>query len=340
MKIMKQHIVLPFIAAAAIITCLFFFANKAKPAASSSFSMDTLISYTIWGNNDGIEESNKLVTNLDKQFSMYGDGALSQLNQNTGNAVRTTTDLFDIVEKSNALSSQYGGEVDITSGSLTKLWGISTDTPYLPTKDEALAAVSSIDYEKVLLDSANKTIRLPEGTLIDLGSVAKGYACDKLKELYDNSAKDVPCAIVSMGSSSLLYGTKPDKSPFSIEIKNPDGGEPLGIIKTDETFLSTSGGYERYFEVDGIKFSHIFDIKTGFPAESEITSVTVLCDNGLKSDFLSTLIFIDDSDGLKEHLNASDYKIVVATKDKKVYASSSINFTLNEECGFTMADFK
>ena len=339
MKIKKCYVyVFATLIIVAIGICCFMFAKRTIYSKEDAFAMDTYVNFQVWGEGDEAKNSREIVSELDKQFSMYNDdtSSIATINRSAGQPVKTSSEIIDIVNESNALSNKYSNAVDITSGSLTKLWGISTDSPYLPTKEETLEAVSHIDYSKISINEDK--ITLPKGTEIDLGSVAKGYACDKLKELYDKG--NISCAIASMGSSSLLYGTKPDKSKFNVEIKNPDGGEALGIIKTGETFLSTSGGYERFFEVDGVKYSHIFNLKTGFPAKSDITSVTVLCDSGIESDFLSTLIFIDDIKGLKNHLNAEHYKIVVATSDKKIYTSKGIDFNLNENSGYIKGDLQ
>ena len=337
MKIKKIFTIISIVALIVIILCLFAFQNRTAVYESENFSMDTLVSFRVWGKSSDAEKSKQLVSALDNDFSVYGAGILSAINKTGSASASSCPQLIEVINKSNSLSSTYGDAVDISSGSLTKLWGVSTDSPHLPTKEEAAKAISYIDYSKIKISDDN-TISVPEGTELDLGAVAKGYACDKLKEFYDN--EKVSCAIVSMGSSSLLYGTKPDKTKFTVEIKNPEGGQPLGLIETGQTFISTSGGYERFFEVNGEKYSHIFNLKTGFPAESDITSVTVLCDSGIKSDFLSTLIFIDDTKGLKNHLNASDYKIVVATKDGKVYCSKGLDFVLNDGCGFVMGEEK
>ena len=106
----------------------------------------------------------------------------------------------------------------------------------------------------------------------------------------------------------MCYGEKPDGAAFQIQIRDPDGDGTLGTVSTDSCFLSTSGGYERYFIADdGKKYCHILDPKTGMPAESDLTTVTVFCDSGLKSDFLSTLIWMEGSKNLPAHLKAGNF---------------------------------
>lgn len=317
------------------IVSAYFFVGRTKNTTKQIFAMDAYMQFSVWGKGNAAQLSADAVSALDADFSMYADGALSKLNESGGEALAVPPALLDVIEKANLLSAKYGGRVDITSGALTKLWGVSTDEPYLPTEEEAHEAAETADFTRVQVNQDAGTVYLPAGMQIDLGGVAKGYACDRLRALYDE--RGVQCAIVSMGSSSsLLYGTKPDKSAFSVEIRNPDGGEGLGVLKTGEAFLSTSGGYERFFEVDGVKYTHIFDLRTGYPAKTDLTSVTVLCDGGIRSDFLSTLVYMDGTQGIQKHLEAQDYKIIAATADKRIYVSAGLDFTLNEKSGYTL----
>ena len=202
-------------------------------------------------------------------------------------------------------------------------------------EDEIKKAISTTGYEKISLKDG--IVSKEKETKLDFGAVAKGYACDLV---YKNlSEKECSYAIVSIGSSSLLFGEKPDKTDFKIEIKNPDGNIPLGMIETKECFVSTSGGYERFFVADGKIYSHILDTKTGYPVKTDIVSVTVLCygeNGGIKSDFLATDIFIGGTENLKKHLSSADYKIVVADENKKLYVSEGLEFTPYENSGYSL----
>lgn len=306
------------------------FILKPKYNTVDFFSMDTAVSIKIV-NNPVVEYENE-IKRLNKIFSAYDKNSELYSINHLKSDKNISFDMTEIIEQSNSLSREYSNKVDITAGKLTELWGISTDNPKIPSEIEISDALSGVNYKSLKI--RDKKLINPDNALLDFGSVAKGYACDKIKTLFDKNK--VTCGIVSMGSSSLLYGKKQDKSPFSIEIKNPDGNGALGYIKTPQTFVSTSGGYERFFEVNGQKYIHIFNLETGYPVDSDIVSVTVLCDSGIKSDFLSTLVFIDGKEGLKNHLSAKDYKIVVATDDKKVYASDGINFTLDKSSDYSM----
>lgn len=307
---------------------LFFLFSYKSEQTADFFAMDTIVSYKIKGKKDNYIY---IIKDCDKIFNAYNaDSELYKINHL--NERKVSEDMKNIISCTLELSQSYGDSVDITAGAVTELWGISTENPRVPDDEQIKKALSTVDYKKISFDG--DTLIMNDGTMLDLGAVAKGYALDKIKEQLDSNK--VSYAVYTMGSSSLLYGKKDNSLPFNVEIRNPDGNGSLGTLKTGETFISTSGGYERYFEADGEKYIHIFNMKTGYPSKSDITSVTVLCDSGIKSDFLSTLIFLDGTEGLAKHLYASDYKIIVATKDKKVYCSDGLNFNLNSDSNFSL----
>lgn len=131
---------------------------------------------------------------------------------------------------------------------------------------------------------------------------------------------------ISTGSSVLFYGD----GRFDVSITNPGGGL-LAEVKTNQGFLSTSGGYERYFEANGKTYCHIIDPKTGYPAETDLTTVTVFCDSGIESDFLSTMIFLDGSENIGKYLNSDNFKIFAADKNKKLYISEGLEYEVYDE---------
>ena len=226
-----------------------------------------------------------------------------------------------------ALQKRFGDSVDLTVGQLTTLWGITTDTPHVPTAAELEPVLKTISPDHVT--AADGTVTLTDGAQLDCGAVGKGYSLDCVKEALDQS-DTAGYGTVSMTSSILCYGEKPDGKPFQIEIRDPSGDGTLGTVSTDSCFLSTSGGYERYFIADdGKQYCHILDPKTDMPAESDLTTVTVFCDRGLQSDFLSTLIWLEGTEHLEEHLHAEDYQIVAQDQSGKLYVSDGLHFTPN-----------
>ena len=136
-------------------------------------------------------------------------------------------------------------------------------------------------------------ISLPPGMQLDLGAVGKGIACDRVRA-YLNSRPQITGAVVAVGGSVVTYGQKPDGSPWKVAIVHPrEEGNYLGVLSlTGEQFVSTSGDYERYVTVDGVRYHHILDPATGYPARSGLCSVTIVCGSGLLADALSTACFV------------------------------------------------
>jgi len=292
-----------------------------KTANGSGFFFDTYSHTTICGSNS--EQTMKALTQiyseLDTSFKLCY----------TTEAVQLPDDIIysDCIEKSLALTDKYGTEINVACGELTALWGISTDNPRVPTESEILEALTSITADE----------SITENTMLDFGAVAKGYACDKAYELL--AASETTYATVSLGSSTLLYGEKPN-GKFRAGVTNPDKAEGyLGIIETDAAFISTSGGYERYFEADGKRYSHILDMETGYPAETDLTSVTVIipaetADGGIMSDFLSTLIYIQGTGQLDKWLACEEFELIAADENGRVFTDCG-GFMLDENSGYS-----
>lgn len=306
--------------------------EKSEAVKRSGFYFDTYVETTdYYGNSALAEKVADRLSELSEQFAAAYDCDAKELEDKEKT-------LKDCVKKTGALNLIYGDKVNISCGAVTELWGISTDKPRVPEKSEiekALGTICKTDY----YDGDLK--QFPDGTRLDFGSVAKGYACDEIfKEL---EAEKNSCEIVSLGSSTLLYGQKPDGSQFAAAVKNPDKpSEYMGIIRTDSAFISTSGGYERYFECDGVKYEHIIDVGTGCPVETDLKSVTVIVpteieNGGIMSDFLSTAIYCGGKDEIDKYAKCAEndgFALVAQDKDGNVYVGGNVDFTLtdNSDC--------
>lgn len=296
--------------------------NADNTAENSDFLFDTYAHISVCGKapQTTADEIRDCFKELDEALSLCYTTTAELLPQNTV--------YDDCTDKTLELSTKYGEGVSVFCGELTALWGISTDCPRIPTDDEIQKALASI--------SAGRDYT--ETSMLDFGAVAKGYACDKAYEILKESNAEY--SAVSLGSSTLLYGEKPDNKPFRAGVTNPDNPEGyLGIIETESAFISTSGGYERFFEADGVHYSHILDMNTGRPVETDLTSVTVIVpsatnDGGFLSDFLSTLIYMQGSDNLDKWLSYEEFSLICADVNGKVYTDFD-GFTLDEGSGYS-----
>lgn len=198
------------------------------------------------------------------------------------------------------VSESCEGAFDISLGALTGLWKIDekaagTLDGEVPAKAEILAAKSLTGYERVALKG--NLLTAPKGYVIDLGAVGKGYALDRAFRILEKDKLIYGKRLYgtfSIGGSVLTYGEKPDGVPWKVAIINPfDSRETIGYLELNGTnYISTSGDYERFFEANGIRYHHILDPNTGYPAQGEVNSVTILADRGYLSDALSTAVFL------------------------------------------------
>ena len=174
-------------------------------------------------------------------------------------------------------------------------------------------------------------VTLPEGMEIDLGSVAKGYAGQLAAQMLRNSG--VESALLNLGGNVQTVGAKPDGSPWQIGIKDPKGEDAMMVLSIADQAVVTSGGYERYFEQDGQTYWHIMDPFTGHPADSGLISVTIVGDEGVVCDGLSTALFVM---GLEKAADlwaqSGDFEAVFVTASGEVYITEGLrdHFALTE----------
>ncbi len=338
-------------AAAAALTVLMLSSCGAdKPVTESGFLFDTYTSFTVSG-KDGkatMKELKSGLEQLDSAFKLcYGTEA-SALPENKAYS--------ECIEKSFALNDIYGDSLNVTCGALTELWGISTPTPRVPSDTEIKTALQTIIYD-INEDSRTDSIDnntadtksdsitdilsdIKKGTRIDFGAVSKGYACDEAYSLLEESAADY--AVINLSSTTLMYGSKPDGSKFRAGVTDPFTGSGFaGIIETDSAFVSTSGGYERYFEAEGERYCHILDITTGRPVETDLASVTVIVpseikDGGMLSDYLSTMIYIEGTENIEKWLAYDEFELIAIDSDRKIYTDCG-GFTPEEKGGYSYA---
>jgi len=243
-----------------------------------------------------------------------------------------------------SLCEKTGGALDVTSYPATLAWGFPTGEYRVPDASELEALAGRIDCGAVGTSNWEGASRrggvcLPEGMSLDLGAVAKGYAADVLRGLLE-SRKDVDGALLDLGRSTILaVGGKPDGSSWRIGILDPEGEENsyLGVLELRDAAMGTSGGYQRYFEEDGVTYWHILDPDTAAPARSGLSSVTVTGPDGLVCDGLSTALFVM---GLEEGTefwrdraaNGLEFDVIFITGDGSVFITQGLeeSFTLAE----------
>ena len=280
-------------------------------------AMGTVISQTVYvtGNSPAAtnEKTDEKVTDVvlqklndleQQELSWRLDSAeVAQINAAAGKGqIQVSAAMAGWLERCLQISEQTGGAFDVSIGQLSRLWDIDTwaaaDDPQdyeLPGREEIEQALVSAGWQHMILEQRTDSmaVSIPVGMQIDLGAVGKGVALDEIRKTLEEYPK-VSGAVISVGGSILTYGSKPEGGAWQIAVTDPqDPSQSVGVLTLDGGYcVSTSGDYERYVEVDGVRYHHILDPRTGFPARSGVAGVTIVTKDGFLSDALSTACFV------------------------------------------------
>ena len=283
-----------------------FGAPEVNTYSKTNFAMDTVVSETLYTTGEDITaDVITALKDVEKNWISWTEegSQIYEINQNAGNTTTVSDETAGYLKQVLDLSEASGGAMDPTMGKVIRLWDIDGENPHVPAEDDLKSLLADVGYDKVILKGNDVT--MPEGVTLDLGAAGKGIGCDAARKILD-ADKDVSGMILNLGGSSVMsYGSKPDGSAWQVAVTDPRDteGDYLGVVTLNGTeFLSTSGDYEKYFIEDGIRYHHILDPSTGYPARSGLTSVTVVCDDGLDADGLSTACFVLGKDKAEELL--------------------------------------
>lgn len=296
-------------------------------AERTSYLMNTMVVQKWYGDNaektcDEIEDA---LSEFEKSYSLYiEESEINKINDAAGSEyVSVSDELYELISRSKELAEESDGAFDITIGPLSLLWDVSgqSGTPHVPDEADIEEALKKVDYTKILLNSDDKSVMLEEaGMKIDPGGDAKGYAAALMRDIAEENGVS---GYLSIGGNMLVIGKNEDGSDFRIGIRDPlkDANSYFATISLDGYTMATSSTAEIYFEEDGVKYHHILDPSTGYPAESDLIQVSVISKDGLLADALSTTIFIKGSGCLEEYMNRDDCMVIAVTDENEVYAS-------------------
>jgi len=294
-----------------IVLAAVFRKSKNVEVSSRSFAMGSVVTVKLYvaGDSEAAEEVQAAIKLLDEEcISWRNDTSeLGKWNRTAaaGCRVEISKDLANVLDKSLSLADASDGALDITLRPVLTVWGIEDADEKsfrIPEEEELQKARENCGRKDITLSvdmglGKSFLTRNREEVVIDLGALGKGYALDIAYDLLKEK-KEVTGGVIAVGGSVLVFGEKPDGGEYKVGIRDPEGlpEDVLGYITflsgTAKTCVSTSGGYEKYVEKDGVKYHHIIDPKTLRPAKSGLRSVTVVCEDGAYSDGLSTACFI------------------------------------------------
>lgn len=301
--------------------------SKNEGYTKESFYFDTICDITLYGmaglsdDYDDEEFKNMIISKCFERCVDY-ENMLSKTKENSdvikiNNGGKSWTIVNEhtanLIEKALKYSELSNGIFDISIGKASKLWDFHGEESEgkLPDKEELEEAVSHIDYTKIVCDAPNHEVKLLDPEIeIDLGGIAKGYIADQISSLLRDLG--VTSAIINFGGNIVAIGGKAssftaDESSyddFKIGVRNPlsESGELLGYMPGKNITMVTSGTYERYVEVDGVKYHHILDPKTGFPYETDLIQVSIIMDEGMSLDadaISTTCLALGKDEGMK-----------------------------------------
>ena len=311
------------------------------PYSRTEFLMGTVVNVKIYDEGkkevltavfDRIEELSEKITVND------GQSEVEKINEQAGTQpLEVSDDVYFLLKAAYGYSKESDGGFDMTIGPLTDLWRIGFDDAKKPTQSEIDTSLALVDYSKVELDDEKHTIFLKDKDMrLDLGAIAKGYITDEAVETL--KANGVSTAIVDLGGNIFVLGNSPRAkgAEWNVGIQDPfeTRGEILGSIPISDKTIVTSGIYERFIEVDGKKYHHLLDPETGYPFNNELAGVSIITEQSIDGDGLSTVVFSKGLESGLDFINQSEgIEAIFVTKDKSVYLSNGMKeqFRLNND---------
>ena len=287
------------------------------------FYLDTVITLTAYVDdasllNDALLECGR----YEQLLSRTVEGSdVWRVNHANGEPVEVSRETVEILETARQVSALSGGMFDVTIAPVSTMWDFTSGAAVVPDADAIARAAERVDYTKVETDGNRVT--LPEGMMIDLGGIAKGYIADAVKGYLEQ--RGVNSAVLSFGGNIVTIGQKPDGTPWKVGIQDIDKptGEYMLVALNFGGSTVTSGIYERGFEADGVYYHHILDPNTGWPVQNELASVTIFSDSSMWGDALATAAFSLGTEAGTRLIEGIDgVEAVFIARDRSVSATS------------------
>ena len=291
------------------------------------FAMDTVMTAAVYGSADALDAVEAETYRLDALLAAQKDD--SEIAAVNDGAEVVSEETAALLRRALEIAAETNGAYDPTVYPLMRAWGFTDGNYRVPADAELDALLQTTGWTEVSVDGT--TTSLPEGFALDLGGIGKGYAAGRCKEIL--KAHGVTSALLSLGGNVSALGSKPDGTAWTVAIEDPDGGDYLGTVQIADQCVVTSGGYQRYFEQDGVRYWHILDPETGKPARSGMKSVTIVSADDTLADALSTALFVMGparaADFWREH--RAEFGAVWLTDDGRLFVTEGLTLTTERE---------
>lgn len=288
------------------------------------YAMDTVMTLEAYGQNAdaALDEAVAEIERLDALWSLASsDGEIARLNAEK--QITASADTLALLTRAKEISAATDGLFSTTIAPLMEAWGFTSGDYRVPDEAELSALLAHVDDEEIAI--SDSTVTIPADAKVDLGGIAKGFTSARVMEIFRENG--VENGILSLGGNVQALGTKPDGSLWRVGLQDPADERALfATLELADKAVITSGAYERHFEQNGITYHHIIDPRTGYPAESGLSSVTIVSDDGTLADGLSTALFIMGKEAAVEFWRShrDDFDMVLLADDGAVTVSAGI----------------
>lgn len=304
-----------------------FQCKRVTKLMGNRFEFTLIVDDVTFGEN-AIDLAIEEIKRIEELLSTFKENSqTNQINNAAGLApVRVDLEVLELIERSKKISTITDGAFDISYGSIDKsLWNFDVNMKALPDATVALKSVALIDFQNVIIDRNAQTVMLKnKGMRIGFGGIGKGYAADSAKKLLQNMG--IESGIVNAAGDLITWGTQIDGTPWTIGIADPDQtSRPFSSLNISNMAIATSGNYEKFILINGLRYSHTIDPKTGLPVTG-IKSVSIVCPSAELADALATPVMVI---GVKVGLNLinqlHNVACIIVDDHDKIYTSKNIN---------------
>ena len=290
----------------------------------------TVVAYDSALANKNIDIAVSEITRIEKLISSWDiNSQTSKINKNAGiKPVVVDSELFKLIKRAISISKLTDGAFDISYASMDRIWKFDGSMTKMPPLNKISASVAKVGFQNIILDESKNTVFLKEkGMKIGFGAIGKGYAADKAKTLL--ISKGVSAGIINASGDMNTWGSKPDGKPWKVAITNPlNKNKVFALFPLINSAVVTSGNYEKFVNLNGKRYTHIIDPRTGYPS-SGIISVTVFAPKAELADALATSIFVMGKNVGINRVNQLP-KVECIIIDDKGGISTSKNITIDK----------
>jgi thiamine biosynthesis lipoprotein len=303
--------------------------SRTKQTATGFF-FDTVVVMTIyWKDDSPLQAALEKCTYYENLFSKTVEGSdVWRINHAEGKRIQVDAETRAVIEKALEYSALSHGGFDITIEPCVALWNFTDPgKAKLPDPEALAAAAAKVDY--TLVDVNDDGVKLGPGQTIDLGGIAKGYITGRIADLLKGLG--VESGLLNFGGNVQAIGSKNDGTPWNVGIQDPrqPTGESIAVIPVNDGAVVTSGVYERGFDLDGVRYHHLLDSKTGMPIQNGLAGVSIFADDSSFADGLSTGLFsLGVKDGLALAQSLDGVEAMFITREGQISYTPGLEGTL------------